>query len=253
VDAARQQFPEARIVINDHQRTPLELASRAIRECRGEVILVTKDHCIPSQNWVRALTDALQKGRAAVGGRIEIDPGSSAVEWAFQYVDFYRYGGPNGEGPAEFLSVCNVAYKRTALNAIRELWQATFVETTINDALRVRFGVLWRAPEAKVTLCRAIGLREALRERYAYGRLFGYSRLAGWSGSRRVAYAILAPALPVVMLVRMAAAASASAPIARKLARALAPLTLLILARCWGEWLAYITGRYPRTWNAPEA
>src|SRR5688572_13034826 len=65
-------LPEARIVVNDGQRTPLELVSRALKECRGELILLTKDHCVPHPDWVRTMVEAQRDGRAAVGGRVEI-------------------------------------------------------------------------------------------------------------------------------------------------------------------------------------
>lgn len=250
IELIRARFPDARIVVNEGQRTPLELASRAVRECHGELILLTKDHCIPAADWVHAMTDAQAKGRAVVGGRIEIDPASSAVEWAFHFIDFFRYAGPLAAGPAEFLSVCNASYKRAELDAVPELWSGTFVETAINDALRTRFGTLWLAPQSQVTLSRPMSLREAVHERYEYGRLFGVSRLVRWSVVRRIGYAVAAPALPVLMLGRMAAAALRSRRNSHTFMRSLAPLTLMVLARCWGEWLAYVTGRYPRAWAA---
>ncbi len=253
IEGAGHRFPEVRIVINSGQRTPLELASRAVRECKGELILLTKDHCVPSPDWVRTMIDAQAIGRAAVGGRVEIDPDSSATEWAFHFVDFFRYAGPVAAGSKPTLTVCNVAYKRNELEAIRGLWEETFVETAINDALRVRFGALWLAPDSEVTMYRRITLRDAIRERYAYGRLFGYSRLARFSPARRLVYAVLAPALPLLLLGRMASAAFGSRRNRRAFVRSLAPLTLMVLARCWGEWLAYVTGRYARPSESAES
>jgi hypothetical protein len=236
-------------VVNYGQRTPLELASRAVRECKGELILLTKDHCVPSPDWVHTMIGSQRNGRAVVGGRVEIDPRSSATEWAFCFVDFFRYAGPVAAGPTPTLTVCNVAYKRSELDAVRNLWEETFVESAINDALRTRYGTLWLDPASEVTMHRNITLRGALSERYSHGRLFGYSRLARWSPARRLAYALFAPALPIVLLGRMATVAFRSRRNGRAFVRSLAPLTLMVLARCWGEWLAYLTGRYPRSFG----
>lgn len=252
VEAARRRFPEARIVVNDGQRTPLELASRAVRECRGELILLTKDHCVPDPDWVRVMVDAQRKGRAVVGGRVEIDSAASATEWAFLFIDFFRYVGPVASGPAPFLTVCNAAYKRDELDTIRELWEETFVETDINDALRTRFGTLWLSAESQVTMYRRITLRDAIRERYTFGRLFGYSRVVRWTLARRLVYALGAPVLPFLLLGRMAGVAFGSHRNGRAFVRSIAPLTIIVLARCWGEWLAYLTGRYPRLWDRTE-
>ena len=252
IEASRPTFPEARIVINDGQHTPLELASRAVRECRGELILLTKDHCVPSPDWVRAMVDAQRNGRAVVGGRVEIDPDASTTEWAYFFVDFFRYAEPVAAGPAPSLTVCNVAYKRHQLDTIRNLWEETFVETAINDALRARFGTLWLTPASEVTMYRQITLRDAIHERYVFGRLFGYSRVRRWSLARRLVYALGAPVLPFLLLGRMARVAFGSRRNGRAFMRSLAPLALMVLARCWGEWLAYLTGHYPRSLEAAE-
>ncbi len=244
IEPSRRRFAEARIVVNHGQRTPLELASRAVRECNGDLILVTKDLCVPGPDWVRTMVESQRSGRAVVGGRVEADPASSVTEWAFYFVDFFRYAGPVAAGIAPSLTVCNVAYKRAELDAIRNVWDETFVEAAVNDALRVRFGSLWMNPASEVTMRRKITLRGALSERYSYGRLFGYSRLARWSPGRRFVYAVLAPALPVLLLARMASVAFRSRRNAGAFLRSLAPLTLIVLARCWGEWLAYLTGRH---------
>ena len=252
IDASRQIFPEARIVVNLGQRTPLELASRAVRECRGELILLTKDHCVPSPDWVRAMVDAQCKGRAVVGGRVEIGPEASTTEWAYFFIDFFRYAEPVAAGATSSLTVCNVSYKRAELDTIRDLWKETFAETTINEALRARFGSLWLTPASEVTIYRHITLRDAIFERYAHGRLFAFSRLSRWSITQRVLYILGAPVLPFLLLGRMARAASGSRRNRRAFILSLAPLSLMVVARCWGEWLAYVTGHYARAWDGTE-
>jgi hypothetical protein len=247
IERVRQRFPEARILANQGQRTPLELGSRAVRECRGELILFTKDQCVPNPNWVRTMVDAQQEGRAAVGGRVEIAPDASPTDWAFYFVDYFRYAGPVEAGSAPFLTVCNVVYKRSELEAIRPVWDDSFVETAVNEALRARFGTLWIHPGSEVTIYRHVTLRTAVTERYAFGRLFGWSRIATWSSGRRLLYALFAPALPLLLLGRMVTVALRSRRLAGALVRSLLPLTLIVLARSWGEWLAYLTGRLPRS------
>ncbi len=44
------------------------------------------------------------------------------VNWAVYCCDFGRYQGPLPPGAADFVSDSNVAYKRRALDAVRELW-----------------------------------------------------------------------------------------------------------------------------------
>lgn len=239
-------FPEARLVTSGNRRTPLALASRALAECTGELILLTKDHCVPSERWVRTMVDAQREGRAAVGGRIEIRPDARAADWAYFFVDFYRYSGSFQAGVARTLSVCNVSYRRSALESIRGVWRDTFVETAVNSALADRYGVLWLEPASEVLFDRPLPLREAIRERYTLGRLFGWSRLATCGRGRRLLLATLAPALPGVLFGRAMGAAMRAPRHRAAFVRGAGPLWLMLLARALGEWLAYLTNRPPR-------
>lgn len=254
IDVARRAFPDVRIVANEGQRTPLELASRALAESTGDLILLTEDHCVPDPRWVRTMADAQRANRAAVGGLVRIARDAPPTDWAFYFVDFFRYTEVASEGPSPTLTVCNVAYQRSHLHEIRDLWSDHFHETEVNDALRRRFGALWLEPLSGVTMGRHVRLPDAIRERYAFGRLFGYTRIRFCSPSRRACYAVLSPGLPVLLLARMIRVALRSTHDAASLARGWVPLVLMVLSWSLGEWLGYVTGRLPASLSvAPEA
>ena len=246
IEDVAKRYPEAHISSNPNERTPLELAAAALRACEADVVLLTEDHCIPRYNWVRAMLDARAPGRAVVGGRIEIRPGASPVDWAFYYVDFFRYAAPVNDGPSPTLTVCNVLYDRRQLDVIRDLWSTSFEEPAVHNELRKRFGVLWLTSNSEVTMRRSVSFSEALRERYAFGRIFGHTRIAHVSTSRRWAYAGVAAALPVLLLGRMTLKAMRSAGLFASFVRGFLPVVALVLCWSWGELLGYITGRPPR-------
>lgn len=253
LDPVREAFPDIRMVANAGQRTPLELASRAIRESTGDLVLLTEDHCVPDPRWVRVMIDAQGNDRAAVGGLVLTDPRASATDWAFYFVDFFRYTKAASAGPSPTLTVCNVSYQRKRVQAIRDLWIEHFHETAVNDALRARFGPLWLEPQSQVTMGRHVRLSHAVYERYAFGRLFGCTRLKFCTPRQRACYTLFAPALPALLLGRMIGVAMQSRESAASLLRAAVPLTLMVLSWSWGEWLGYLTRRLPRTLNvAPE-
>lgn len=256
MSAAAREHPDIRFVANVDQRTPLELASRAIQETRGDVVLLTEDHCIPDADWVARLQAALTPDVAAAGGVVALGEGATGTDFAFYFVDFFRYAEPAADGPSPTLTVCNVAYRRADLDALpHPPWKTGgFHETAVNDALRARHGPLRLHPGARVTMRRHVTLRHAIRERYAFGRLFGCTRLAYAPASMRLAYRVLAPLLPAVLLGRMLRKAMASAGLRRQLVRGLVPLVLMVLAWSLGEWLGYLTATPPRDLTvAPEA
>lgn len=245
IAAMAPERPDVRFVANAGQRTPLELAARAVSEASGDLILLTEDHCVPAPGWVRAMADAQAEGRAVVGGTVEPLPGTTDADWAFYLVDYYRYMPPVPEGPSPTLTVCNASYRADRLAAVADVWREIFHETAINDALRARFGTLWLRPDARVAMRRHVRFRDALYERYAFGRLFGCTRLAFQPGWRRGYYVALAPVLPLLLLGRMAKASLRSGANARRYLRALPFTTALVLAWSWGEWLGYLTRRRP--------
>lgn len=244
--AVAEELPEVRMVANEGQRSPLELASRAIRESTGEVVLLTEDHCLPDRRWVAELAEQLLPGRAAAGGSVAVEPGADALAWAFYFVDYFRYAEPLAEGPAPSLTVCNVAYRRRDLDAVGDVWRGLFHETAVHEALRHRYGDLWRVPRARVTIDRRPGFAAALAERYAFGRLYGATRRGFTSPAWRLAYTLLAPALPALLFGRMAAKALGSRRLRRPFLSALGHLVALVAAWSWGEWLGHLTGRRPR-------
>ncbi len=248
------RYPRVRFVRNEGQSTPIEIASRALREATGDLLVLTEDHCRPAPDWLRRLVAAHREGRAAVGGAVETDHAGSTVTWAFYLVDYYRYMRPAAEGPAPALTVCNVSYQRAQLEAVRELWRETFHETAVNAALAERFGMLWLVPEAEVRTRRTVRFGDAVYERYAFGRMFACNRNR-FSGAlaRRLAYACLAPLLPPVIMWRMARRAFRSPAAGAMYLRSLGPLLAMVGAWTWGEWLGYLTDRLPAHVNAaPE-
>jgi glycosyltransferase involved in cell wall biosynthesis len=249
-----QRFPTVRLIRNEGQATPIEIASRALREATGDVIVLTEDHCTPAPGWLKRIVAAHREGRAAVGGAVQTSHSGDPVTWAFYLVDYYRYMRPFPEGPAPALTVCNVSYRREHLEAVRGLWRETFHETAVNAALAERFGVLWIMPDAVVTTRRAVRFGDAVYERYAFGRMFACNRNAfGGSTGRRVLYAVLAPLLPPVIMWRMGRRAFRSGAAGGMYLRALLPLVAMVLAWTWGEWLGYLTNRLPASVNAaPE-
>ena len=249
----RQRYPAVTLLSREECRTPVALAALALQACRGSRILLTEDSCIAQSAWVATLTATAWEGRGAVGGLVEPAERASPAAWAFCYVDFFRYMRPAAEGPARALSVCNVAYHRSQLAAIAPVWESGFLEPEVHQQLRKRFGDLWLAPAAQVTVHRQVRFRDAAYERYAFGRLFGATRVRSLTFPARLLHVLVAPALPVLLFARLAAKAFTAADTAAKFLRALPALMVLVLAWSWGEGLGYLTGRQPaRMTTAPE-
>ncbi len=253
LSALQKTFSDCAFISRDDCRTPIELTVMALRMARGSRVVLTEDSCIASAGWLAAITQVTPEGHGAVGGVVEAMPGISNAMWAFCYVDFFKYMLPVAEGKATTLSVCNVAYRRSDLTEIADAWANGFVETEMHGLLEQRYGPLWLTPGAEVRVVRNVTPGDAVYERYAFGRLFGASRIAGSPMKRRLYYAIASPALPVLLMSRMLEKARTDSDLMKRFVAALPELLTMVFAWSWGEALGYITKRRPRrVTTAPE-
>src|SRR6202042_3833936 len=112
----------------------------------GDIVALVEDHGIVAPDWSARVVEAHRRGFAAIGGAIEngID---QPLNWAVYFCDFLRYQNPLPEGEAATASDANVSYKRSALEAIRPVWQESFHESSVNSALLAKGEKLAAAPD----------------------------------------------------------------------------------------------------------
>ena len=220
-----------------------ELRALGLHHARGKIVALLQDNCVPEGRWCAAMVREHAGPYAAVGGAIE-NGTNRLLNWAVYFCDFGRYQNPVPRGPAEYLSDCNVSYKRKALEDTARLWKNAYHETTIHGALRSQGETLWLCPDVVVWQQRErMGLGSALRERYVWGRSFAGTRVAESEPGRRLLYTALAFLLPPLLLGRMIANIVRKRRHAAKFVLAFPAMVLLALAWSWGEFIGYLSGR----------
>jgi hypothetical protein len=205
----RERFPAVRFLRLPGRRTPAELRAAAILTAGAPIVALLEDHCTPANDWCSRVLDAHRSQHAAAGGCIEKGfpaggTGDTALNWAMYLTDYSRYMPPMPAGPAHGLSDCNVSYKRSALEKVRSLWSEEFHENVVNGALAEAGESLWFEPGIVVRQQRPLDARRALRDRYAFGRLFGSTRVAGAALQIRLVRAAAALVMPPVLVARVA-------------------------------------------------
>jgi len=221
------------------------LRTIGLKASRGCYVALTEDQATLEPRWCRTLVDLLEAHPelGAVGGAIAC--GSNRVlNRAICYCDFGRYENPLPEGPAAFVSDSNVVYRRAALDAIRGVWESGFHEVPVHRALVERGWPIWLTPRATAWQNRPeMTMGAALKERYVWGRAFAGIRFESRSVGRRLTYACLTPALPVLLTFRLIRRAFAGRHRLGDLQPALPYVAVLNLAWACGEWVGYATGR----------
>ncbi|MEP6506690.1 MAG: glycosyltransferase [Gemmatimonadales bacterium] len=234
-------------VVRSADESPIALAAAGISAARGDLIALTEDHCVPLDGWPASLfADLGRSGVAAAGGPIVSPVTPTSFDWAFHMVDFYRYTPPVAATPVDSLSVCNVAYTRSALERLKAEWQDGFHETRVHGMLR-EHAVLMMVPGAIVVCDRRVGRLDGLSERFRFGRLFASKRFHSTAVAPRLAFAAATPLLPFLLLARIARRSCASPRLAGLFARSSAYIVPLLVAWSAGELVGYVTSRPPRS------
>ncbi len=249
-DASELQktFPEVRFVKHPGKRTYAELRSTGFQNASNAVIALTEDQCIPDPDWCSSILQAHAASHAAAGGAVEKGfdasrSSDSVLNWSVYFCDYSRYVNPVTEGAAGNLTDCNVSYKREALHSISQLSEQEFHETVVHGALLKRGEHLWLSPRIVVRQQRNLAFRQAVRERCAFGRLFGSTRVANASRPKRGFYALASFLLPFVLTARIAKNLFIKKRYRLQFLRCLPWIIVLNLAWSYGEFLGYCTAR----------
>lgn len=245
--ALRGEFPTVRFIELPGIHTPAELRSAGAAASTGDIVAFLEGHCRPAADWCARVLAAHAAPHAAVGGPIEKglpDDGGddTALNWSVYLADYSRYMLPLPEGQTGALSDCNVSYKRAALDATREHWAAEFHENVVNEALRQRGQTLWFDPGVVVYEQRRLTWREALHDRFSFGRLFGSTRVPGVAVPRRLAMSAAALLMPPLLVYRVVGNLRRRGRHRDQLLRCLPALTLVSATWLAGEAVGYLTG-----------
>jgi hypothetical protein len=208
---------------------------------------MTEDHAVPTDDWRRQIIHAHRRPHAVIGGTIDnyVD---RPLNWALYYCDFGRYGSPLPEGQAAFASDVNVAYKRSALESISNIWRDAYHETTVHWVLQSRGEAIFLDPSMVVFQQRpAIPFRTALKERIEWGRAFAETRVTECSSVLRMLYAAGTPILPALLLARIVSHMIRQRRTLKQTALTLPLAACLLVAWALGEMIGYVATRQQHT------
>lgn len=241
-----REFPDIEFIPHDGRRTYAELRAAAVRRARGDIVAVTEDHCTPEPDWCANIIRLHRQPYAAVGGSVHKTGKDSLVNWAVYLIDFGRYMNPVPEGPARYLTDCNVSYKRRVLAEISQQWRDEFHETTVNWSLLDKGAALWLSPAVVVRQRRNLKLGYAISERYRFGRLFASTRVAPKGIAHRLVYAAFSPLLIVIFTGRVARNVITKRRAVRQFLLSLPFVVLLSAIWALGEFVGYMTAKAGR-------
>jgi hypothetical protein len=241
----KQSYPAVCFVGVPGRPSHAQMRAAGLHHARGRIVAFTEDHCTPDAKWCANILALHRNTYAAVGGAVDKAGPDSALNWAIYLSDFGRYMLPVREGPASYLTDCNVSYKRVVLEPLASLWNHEFHETTVNWTLLQRGQVLFLSPRVIVREQRDLRLGYALRERYAFARVFANTRVAAVGWARRWLYAAFSFLLPAILIGRIMKNVIWKRRALRYCLRALPFIVLINVVWAFGEFVGYVAGSAP--------
>jgi hypothetical protein len=197
---------------------------------------------VPRRDWARTIIAVHERlPHAVIGGAIQ-NGRTSVRHWAVFICDFNRYQPPFEPGPRAYVSDVNIGYKRRAIDATAPLWRNRYHETTVHWSLQAAGETLYLTPEFVVDQCRGpLRVSALIGERFAWGRLFAYTRARELGTTKRLALAAMAPLLPLLLLARHARLQLSKRLTFGRFLAASPLILLLLIAWSFGELIGYIT------------
>ena len=205
VRAVRERFPDVTVLAFDEQKSVPWLRSVGIQAARASRVAVTEDHCVPRPDWLARLLEASERtGWAAVGGGVENDSTARVVDWAVYFCEYSSLISPVPFGPTATIPGMNVVYDMDQLAPVRDVFAEGLWENFLHDKLRAAGYVIGLDPSVVVGHKKRFTVRMFLAERYHYSRAFGGFRVKGAGIGRRLGWAAVMPALPALIVYRVA-------------------------------------------------
>lgn len=237
-----RHFPVMTLIRAPQAASLPRLHGLGIERSRGRLVALTEGHCTVPPTWATEAIrchDAMCHGDQAavvIGGPVEPGRLATGLAWALYLVDYGQFMLPLAAGPSQDLPGNNVIFNRPALASTTDLARSGFWKTFHCHQLANAGATLALQPNLPAYYHRAIGVRATLRRRYRHGRCFGAMRSASLAGWRRLAYALLIPLLPGLLLARTLQRCWSKGRHRRRLLRSLPWLLLLITIWLVGEW-----------------
>jgi hypothetical protein len=197
----RDRYPWATFVRAESLLVPLHWRD-GIDAASGEIVALTIAQMRPAPDWISSIR-AQHRVHDAVGGAIDPAPGLRLADWAEYFCRYTRDMRPFPPRDDVDLAGDNAAYKRSALEQIRDATREGFWEPVAHPALKRLGFMLWHTPEVVVYQGRSAGFGAFARQRLEHGRLYGRQRGVHFGRTRNAVGVLASPAVPFVMTLRV--------------------------------------------------
>lgn len=236
------RFPWVKLIQLQSRETIPILRRRAVEHARGEIVALIEEHCVADKSWIKTLLKAHEGTAAVVGGPVADNNYERLRDWVTFFTEYNSYLPPMPEGETDNLAGANIAYKKRVLLENLDLLDRGYWEASLHPKLLAEGKKLLSVPAMVVRHTGPFNYGYYLYQRYLFSRAFAGVRRKEVPGRQRLLYLLAAPALPLLLLGRMAARVWRRPQYRGKFLRTLPLLVPVVVTYVFGEWLGYLLG-----------
>jgi GT2 family glycosyltransferase len=202
---AGSDHPAVRVVPMSPGSLFAHTRAAGVRLARAPVVAFLEEHARALPGWAAALIAAHRDPWVGVGAEARCaNPGIGRSD-VIALLSYGYWFPPLARGETALLPGHNASFKRAALLALGpDLERLLTCDLVLHGALRRRGGRLLMEPAARFSHLSERGLRDFGRGVFFWYRCYGdlRAREGRWPAWRRLAYLVLAPAIPFYFLLR---------------------------------------------------
>ncbi len=223
-----------------------ELRTLALDRATGRYIIVTEDHCVPSENWLESISHAFSEAPenvVAVGGCVENGVSDTALDWATFLCEYSYFLDPVEEGDTTVLPGMNVAYKREIFPGLdRNLLTSGFWETTVHPVLIEKGLKFYSTNKIRLFHCKKFSFGLFARQRYIYSRYYAGLRFGKGQLLKRIVAFGATVLLPPLLLIRSRKQIRQKNRLEKEYKSAMPILLVFYVIWAYGEMAGYLLG-----------
>lgn len=243
IEILENQYTFARVIGTPaEQRTSIPaLRKIGVEQAKAEIVAVIEEHCIAAPDWTATILAEYKTSDAAIGGPVFDNNYDRVQDWVVYFSEYHNFLPPWEAGSRSMLNGVNIAYSREKLINHLDVLSEGYWEVVLHPVLEGD-GDFRAIPNMRVHHCEPFDYKYYLEQRYLLSRVWGGSQRRKVSPIKRLAYLIIAPILPLLLLFRMASRVFQSKQLLGKFLLSLPLLIPVTFAYVWGEWLGYLVG-----------
>ena len=236
-------YPWARVIHSTELTQVPALRRLGVQAARGAFVAIIEEHCSAAPDWLSCAVRALERGSyGAVGGPV-VDSGYTRLrDWVVYFLEYHGALPPAPGGETDDLNDANIAYQRSLLLEHVDLLDDGYWPMTLHPTLMAKGVKMLSAPEMVVHHRGPFDFGYYLGQRFLFSRAYAGVRAQKQPALRRLAYIVLAPLVPFMMLARITRIVLGKGRHIPQFVATIPLLSVALVVMVAGEWLGCVAG-----------